>query len=71
MHADAGKLLWDAQQAAERVACFTANRRFADYEADDFEYASFSQEGGLGKVHHIFGEELNTIIKELNETLAA
>jgi type I restriction enzyme R subunit len=40
-------------------------------EVDDFEYAPFSQEGGLGKVYQIFGEELNTIIEELNETLAA
>ena len=36
MHPDAGKLLWDAQQAAERVARFTATKSFADYEADDF-----------------------------------
>ena len=40
-------------------------------ETDDFEYAPFAQEGGLGKVYQIFGDDLNTIIKELNETLAA
>ncbi len=40
-------------------------------EPDDFEYAPFAQEGGLGKVHQLFGEKLNTIIEELNETLAA
>ena len=28
-------------------------------------------EGGLGKVHQLFGDKLNTIIEELNETLAA
>jgi hypothetical protein len=33
--------------------------------------ALFSQKGGLGKVHQLFGDKLNTIIKELNETLAA
>jgi type I restriction enzyme R subunit len=38
---------------------------------DDFEYAPFSQQGGLGKVHQLFGDKLNTIIEELNETLAA
>jgi type I restriction enzyme R subunit len=38
---------------------------------DDFEYAPFSQHGGLGKVHQLFGDKLNTIIEELNETLAA
>jgi hypothetical protein len=40
-------------------------------EPDDFEYAPFSQNGGLGKVHQLFGDKLNTIIEELNETLAA
>lgn len=38
---------------------------------DDFNYAPFEQEGGLGKVYQLFGEELNTMIEELNETLAA
>ena len=40
-------------------------------ERDDFEYAPFAQEGGLGKVHQLFGDGLNAIIEELNETLAA
>ncbi len=40
-------------------------------EPDDFEYAPFSQHGGLGKVHQLFGEKLNEMIEELNETLAA
>ncbi len=40
-------------------------------EQDDFEYAPFSQQGGLGRVHQLFGEKLNAIIEELNETLAA
>jgi len=40
-------------------------------EPDDFEYAPFSQHGGLGKVHQLFGDKLNLIIEELNETLAA
>jgi type I restriction enzyme R subunit len=40
-------------------------------ETNDFEYAPFSQEGGLGKFHQLFGEELNTIIEELNKNLAA
>ncbi|MDH4303964.1 MAG: DEAD/DEAH box helicase family protein [Nitrospira sp.] len=40
-------------------------------EPDDFEYAPFAQEGGLGKVHQIFGNELNKMIEELNEALAA
>ena len=40
-------------------------------EPDDFEYAPFAQEGGLGKVHQLFGTELNKIIEELNGALAA
>lgn len=40
-------------------------------EPDDFEYAPFAQEGGLGKVHQLFGDKLCAIIEELNETLAA
>ncbi len=40
-------------------------------ELDDFEYAPFAQEGGLGKVHQVFGNELNRLIEELNEALAA
>ncbi|MDH5525437.1 MAG: DEAD/DEAH box helicase family protein [Desulfobulbaceae bacterium] len=40
-------------------------------ETDDFDYAPFAQEGGLGKVYQLFGDELNTIIEALNEALAA
>jgi hypothetical protein len=35
MHADARKLLWDAQQAADRVARFTAGKSFPDCSADE------------------------------------
>ncbi|MBZ0093556.1 MAG: hypothetical protein K8F27_15220 [Sulfuricellaceae bacterium] len=38
---------------------------------DDFEYAPFAQEGGLGKVYQLFGDELNALIEQLNESLAA
>lgn len=40
-------------------------------DTEDFDYAPFAQEGGLGKVHQVFGDKLNKIIEELNETLAA
>ena len=40
-------------------------------ETDDFEYAPFSQEGGLGKVHQLFGNEVNNILDELNKALSA
>lgn len=40
-------------------------------EPDDFELAPFNREGGLGKVHQVFGAKLNKIIEELNGALAA
>ena len=40
-------------------------------EPDDFEFAPFAQEGGLGKVYQLFGGELNGLIEELNGALAA
>ena len=40
-------------------------------DMDDFEYAPFNQEGGLGKVYQLFGDELSEILDELNENLAS
>jgi type I restriction enzyme R subunit len=40
-------------------------------ERDDFEYTPFAQESELGKLHQLFGDGLNAMIDELNETLAA
>ena len=40
-------------------------------EPDDFEYAPFSQEGGLGKVHQLFGDKLPEMLASLNDALAA
>ena len=40
-------------------------------EIDDFDYAPFNTEGGLGKVHQLFGAELPQVIEELNRELAA
>ncbi len=37
----------------------------------DFEYAPFSQMGGLGAVYGVFGEDLDAVLAELNERLAA
>ena len=39
--------------------------------ADDFEYAPFNKEGGLGRVHRLFGEKLPEVIAELNRELVA
>jgi len=40
-------------------------------EKEDFEYAPFSQKGGLIGVHRAFGDELDKILDELNEVLIA
>ncbi len=40
-------------------------------ETDDFEYAPFSQEGGLGKVYQLFGEELGAILDDLSRSVVA
>jgi type I restriction enzyme, R subunit len=40
-------------------------------ELEDFDYAPFSQEGGLGKVHQLFGEQLPRLMDELNRELVA
>ena len=49
------------------------DKRGGNREVDqvDFELAPFNREGGLGKVHQVFGAELNRIIEELNGALAA
>ncbi|VGO17753.1 Type-1 restriction enzyme R protein [Pontiella desulfatans] len=40
-------------------------------ETDDFDYAPFTQEGGLGKAALLFGSDLHSILEELNGTLVA
>ena len=40
-------------------------------EIGHFQYAPFVQEGGLGRAYHLFGEELPTLLEELNVELAA
>jgi type I restriction enzyme R subunit len=40
-------------------------------EPDDLELSPFSQWGGLGKAHKIFGSDLPSILNQLNEALAA
>lgn len=40
-------------------------------EPDDFNYAPFVQAGGLGKVHLLFGDQLDRLVSELNLVLVA
>ena len=40
-------------------------------EAEDFELPPFNQQGGLGKVHQLFGAGLPAVLTSLNDALAA
>jgi type I restriction enzyme R subunit len=40
-------------------------------DTEDFEYSPFVQEGGIGKVYQLFGDELNIILDDLNKRLVA
>lgn len=55
MHVDARKLLWDAQQAAERIARFTAGKSFTDYEADEYLRSAVERQ------FEIVGEAINQL----------
>jgi type I restriction enzyme, R subunit len=43
----------------------------AHIEKDDLDYAPFDGKGGIGKMYQLFGDELDAIIDEMNEALAA
>jgi uncharacterized protein with HEPN domain len=57
MHAEAGKLLWDARQAADRLARFTSGKAFADYSADEQLRAACERQ------FEIIGEALNQLAR--------
>ena len=74
---------WLAQQQAAKGHTFNAEQlhwleMIRDHiaanlgiEPDDFEYAPFNSEGGLGKVHQLFGAELTQVIEAMNRELVA
>jgi type I restriction enzyme R subunit len=73
---------WLAQKTKTGVAFTTDQRAWLELirdhiatslsiEPDDFDLAPFSQRGGLGKAHQLFGEQLPKLLDELNEVLAA
>jgi uncharacterized protein with HEPN domain len=55
MHPDSAKLLWDAQQASQRIMRFTAGKSFAEYEADEL------LRSGVERQFEIVGEALNQL----------
>lgn len=40
-------------------------------EVDDFDYHPFDAQGGVGRMHQLFGEEMNALLDEINNQLAA
>jgi len=58
MHADAGKFLWDARSAAERVIRFTSGKSFGDYERDEL------LRSGVERQLEIVGEALTQLRKD-------
>ncbi len=73
---------WLAQQAASGKAFTAAQQQWLEMirdhiaaslgiEIDDFDLPPFSQQGGLGRVHQLFGAELPKVIEELNRELVA
>ncbi len=40
-------------------------------ERDDLETAPFDAKGGMGKMYQLFGNNMDSLIDELNEALAA
>lgn len=73
---------WLAQQASTGKAFTPEQQRWLEMirdhiaaslgiEIDDFDLPPFSQQGGLGRVHQLFGAELPKVIEELNRELVA
>jgi type I restriction enzyme R subunit len=74
---------WMAEQAKAGIAFTDEQRKWLDairdhiaaslrIERDELqEVTPFSQMGGLGKVHQLFGDRLEPLLAELNERLAA
>lgn len=65
MHADARKLLWDAQRAADRIAKFTKDKGFSEYESDDLLRSAVERQ------FEIIGEALNHLLRADPETAAS
>jgi uncharacterized protein with HEPN domain len=57
MHADAQKLLWDAQQAADRIDRFTSGKSFSDYSANE------QLRSACERQFEIVGEALNQLAR--------
>ena len=73
---------WLAQQANKGRIFTQEQRRWLEMmkdhiatslevEVDDFDLTPFTNEGGLARASKVFGKELQAVVRELNEALAA
>jgi type I restriction enzyme, R subunit len=73
---------WLAAKQAAGVAFTPEQRKWLDairdhianslrVEVDDLDEPPLREMGGLGKAHEVFGDQLDTMLEELNQTLAA
>jgi uncharacterized protein with HEPN domain len=62
MHPDSAKLLWDAQQAVQRITRFTLGKNFEQYTADEL------LRSGVERQFEIAGEALNQLSRRDSAT---
>jgi type I restriction enzyme R subunit len=79
---DAKFAAWLAEQESRGVRFSAEQRQWLEaikehiatsleVSRDDFDEAPFNARGGLGRVYDLFGEQLDSLLEELNEVLAA
>ena len=69
-HSGAGEKFSEEQMAWLRMLKeHIANSFYV--EVDDLDYTPFDAQGGRGKMYQLFGDQMDGIINELNEVLAA
>ena len=69
-HSGAGEKFNEAQMAWLRMIKDHVATSF-HLDIDDLNYTPFDAKGGAGKMQQLFGKEMNQIIEEMNEALAA
>ena len=64
---------WDHSPTSDEWLRELKNHVINSYhiELEDLDYTPFDEKGGRGKMYQLFGAEMNNIINELNEVLAA
>ena len=68
-HSGSGEKFNDQQMAWLRMIRDHVATSF-HLDRDDLEMSPFDAQGGLGRMHQLFGNRMDTVIDELNEALA-